>query len=423
MESYRGQEEFEEHILKEVKSFVGKNFTKANSRHKDEIENIFDKIFFRTLKTHRLLVEISNITGIKGENIKIIARSILRFAYRDHDNDVKRIGNQNIRLRSWLRQAQQKPSTHDTQLDKEIECELKTPIKNVSEQRKMPKNKKREKKSVKEIVLPSNDDQISIQKNTGAQSTTSRDILFYDIPSRYSEEEVVNAINQLGKVHRIRIKKHYKYQSVRADISLLEDYETSFLNGVWKEKVLIGSNDKNKKVIDVRWFKGDRTVKDIKEKCKWKAYKVISTNYYQDIARKNYTFEYGKIARFGNKTVFLAYFKDEDQLNNAIALDGGITDQAWIIHRKRQDGAPKKSTKEVLLRALISMVPNNKKEELITTTVTSPTIMKDVTTEEVVDTVNKYRKNLLSEKQVKTISHPIKDYTSPDNVVKVIEEY
>ncbi|GBC42917.2 uncharacterized protein OCT59_008017 [Rhizophagus irregularis] len=234
----------------------------------------------------------------------------------------------------------------------------------------MLKNKKREKKS--------------------AQSTTSRDILFYDIPSRYSEEEVVNAIKQLGKVHRIRIKKHYKYQSVRADISLLEDYETSFLNGAWKEKVLIGSNDKNKKVIDVHWFKGDRTVKDIKEKCKWKAYKVIY----------------------------------EDQLNNAITLDGGITDQAWIIHRKRQDGASKKSTKEVLPRALISTVPNNKKEEPIITTVTSPTIIKDITTEEVVDTVNKYtRKNLLSEKQVETISPPLKDYTSPDNVVKVIEEY
>ncbi|CAB4487440.1 unnamed protein product [Rhizophagus irregularis] len=121
---------------------------------------------------------------------------------------------------------------------------------------------------------------------------------------------------------------------------------------------------------------------------------------------------------------FLAYFKDEDQLNNAITLDGGITDQAWIIHGKRQDGASKKSTKEVLPRALISMVPNNKKEEPIITTVTSPTIIKDITTEEVVDTVNKYtRKNLLSEKQVETISPPLKDYTSPDNVVKVIEEY
>ncbi|GBC11356.2 hypothetical protein GLOIN_2v1875556 [Rhizophagus irregularis DAOM 181602=DAOM 197198] len=394
MESYRGQEEFEEHLLKEVKSFVGKNFTKANSRHKDELEDIFDKIFFRTLKTHRLLVEISNITGIKGETIEIIARSILRFAYREHDNDVKRIGNQNIRLRSWLRQAQQKPSTHDTHLDKEIECELKTPIKNVSKQRKTPKNKKREKKLVKEIVLPTKVDQLSIQKNSGAQSTTSRDILFYDIPSRYSEEEVVNAIKQLGEVHRIRIKKHYKYQSVRADISLLEDYENSFLKGAWKEKVLIGSNEKNKKIIDIRWFKGDRTVKDIKEKCKWKAY----------------------------KTVFLAYFKNEDQSNSAITLDGGITDQAWIIHGKRQDGVPKKSSKEDLPKALISTVPNNKKEEQMTTII-MPTTIKDITTEEVVDTVNKYRKNLLNEKQVKMISPPLKDYTSMDNVVRIIEEY
>ncbi|PKK56778.1 hypothetical protein RhiirC2_799305 [Rhizophagus irregularis] len=272
-------------------------------------------------------------------------------------------------------QAQQKPSTQDTQLNKEIECELKTPIKNVSEQRKTLKNKKREKKLVKEIVLPSNDDQILIQKNTGAQSTTSRDILFYDIPSRYSEEEVVNAIKQLGKVHRIRIKKHYKYQSVRADISLLKEYETSFLNGAWKEK-----------------FKGDRTVKVIKEKCKWKAYKVICTNYYQDIARKNYTFEYGKL----------------------LALE--IRQFSW-------HGALKKSTKEVLLWALISTVSNNKKEEPIRTTVTSPTINQDIITEEVVDTINKYRKNLLSEKQVETISPPLKDYTSPDKVVKVIEKY
>lgn len=107
---------------------------------------------------------------------------------------------------------------------------------------------------------------------------------------------MVAAIKQLGTVHRIRIKKYYKYQSVRADISLLEDYENSFLKGAWKEKVLIGSNEKNKKVIDVHWFKGDKTVKDIKEKCKWKAYKVIQMSYYQDIVRKNYTFKYGKIA-------------------------------------------------------------------------------------------------------------------------------
>lgn len=80
-----------------MRSFVGKNFKK---RPEDTLEDTFDKIFFRTLKRHKLLVEISNITGIKGGDVEIIARSILRFTYREHDNDVKRIGKENTRLRS-----------------------------------------------------------------------------------------------------------------------------------------------------------------------------------------------------------------------------------------------------------------------------------------------------------------------------------
>ncbi|PKC57358.1 hypothetical protein RhiirA1_401472 [Rhizophagus irregularis] len=62
MESYRGQEDFEEQLLREVKTFVTKNFKEAQLRQKEELDDTFDKIFFRTLKTHRLLVEISDIT-------------------------------------------------------------------------------------------------------------------------------------------------------------------------------------------------------------------------------------------------------------------------------------------------------------------------------------------------------------------------
>lgn len=184
MESYRGQEEFEEQLLKEVKSFITKNFKEAELRRKDELDDTFDKIFFRILKTHRLLVEISDITGIKGENVEIIARSILRFAFREQNNDVKRIGKQNGRLRSWLRQAQQQNSTHDAKLNAEIDSELKIPIKNVLGQRNMQKNKKCEKKLVKEVVLPTKADQAP---GKGKQGTMSRDMLFYDIPARYSE--------------------------------------------------------------------------------------------------------------------------------------------------------------------------------------------------------------------------------------------
>ncbi|CAB4393232.1 unnamed protein product [Rhizophagus irregularis] len=247
-------------------------------------------------------------------------------------------------------------------------------------------------------------------------------MLFYDIPVRYSDTDVVAAIKQLGTVHRIRIKKHYKYQSVRADISLLEDYEKSFLNGAWKEKIVIGSEEKYKKVIDIRWFHGDKTVKDIKEKCKWKAYKVIRTSYYHDIARQNFTFEYGKTACFGKKQVFSAYFKDKKQLEAALHLDKSM-DNKWILHGSRQEGEVKIASKEVTAKSLVStspikqhnVTPHNQVKATPTTVIS--------TTEEVVDTVNKYRKDLLDEMPISTVSAPIKDYTSPDNVVKVIEEY
>ncbi|CAB4496040.1 unnamed protein product [Rhizophagus irregularis] len=429
MESYRGQEEFEEQLLREVKTFVTKNFKEAQLRQKEELDDTFDKIFFRTLKTHRLLVEISDITGIKGENVEIIARSILRFAYRVQNNDVQNIGKQNSRLRSWLRQAQQKNLTHDTTLNAEIDSELKhqsKTSKNKEKSKKKKNVKKIKNRLVQEIVLPTKADQVPGQEVQGARS---RDMLFYDIPVRYSETEVCDAIKQLGTVHRITIKKHYKYQSVKADITLLEEYEDSFLKGVWKEKILIGSNEKNKKVIEIRWFHGDKTVKDIKEKCKWKAYKVIQTNYYQDVARNNFTFEFGKTARFGNKMVFLAYFKNKEQLEAAIAMDKSILNK-WVIHGRRNESMVKIASKEVTVRSLISTSPgkNNKVISINNhgSTSATPNTVINTTTEEVVDTVNKYRKNLLDE--TKTQVHPsvtptTKGYTSPENVVKIIEEY
>ncbi|PKC01644.1 hypothetical protein RhiirA5_426379, partial [Rhizophagus irregularis] len=429
MESYRGQEDFEEQLLREVKTFVTKNFKEAQLRQKEELDDTFDKIFFRTLKTHRLLVEISDITGIKGENVEIIARSIMRFAYRIQHNDVQNIGKQNSRLRSWLRQAQQKNLTHDTTLNAEIDSELKhqsKTSKNKEKSKKKKNVKKIKNRIVQEIVLPTNADQAPGQE---VQGTRSRDMLFYDIPVRYSETEVCNAIKQLGTVHRISIKKHYKYQSVKAELLLLEEYEDSFMKGAWKEKILIGSNEKNKKVIDVRWFHGDKTVKDIKEKCKWKAYKVIQTNYYQDIARNNFTFEYGKTACFGKKTVFLAYFKNKEQLEAAITMDKSM-DNKWVIHGRRNESMAKIASKEVTVRSLISTSPG-KSNKVISinnhgSTSATPNTVIYTTTEEVVDTVNKYRKNLLDETETPihlTVMSTTKGYTSPENVVKIIEEY
>ncbi|EXX64610.1 hypothetical protein RirG_141070 [Rhizophagus irregularis DAOM 197198w] len=110
--------------------------------------------------------------------------------------------------------------------------------------------------------------------------------------------------------------------------------------------------------MQVRWFPGQSTVKSIKEKCKWKAYKIIRSSYYQDVARKNYSFEYGKMARFGKNLVFLAYFKNKEQLDAARALDKGA-DDTWIIHGKGLGNLSEEVSKRDSCYDLVSTTPKD----------------------------------------------------------------
>ncbi|CAB4392922.1 unnamed protein product [Rhizophagus irregularis] len=359
MESYLQQDEFDAKILREVSTLVNKNFKNAETRSSENLQGELDKIFFRTLWTHKVIADISETTGIKGETVELLLRGCLRYAYREYDNDVKQIGKQNTRLRSWLRQAQQKNQPHE----------------------EMPKKKKKHgKEAIKEIALPQPVDQQPVVKNSRGVCATSRDIMFYDIPARYSESEVISAIKNIGNIHRIRIKKHYKYQSVRAEINLFDEYESEFVREAWKVQLMIGNSEKKQTMMQVRWFPGQSTVKSIKEKCKWKAYRIIRSSYYQDVARKNYSFEYGKMARFGKNLVFLAYFKDKDQLDAAKALDKGA-DDIWIIHGKSLGNQPTEISKR------------DSRSDL---------------------------KNLLDETPQNITSTSIKDYTSPEKVVDVV---
>ncbi|PKB95448.1 hypothetical protein RhiirA5_436707, partial [Rhizophagus irregularis] len=102
----------------------------------------------------------------------------------------------------------------------------------------------------------------------------------------------------------------------------------------------------------------------------------------------------------------------------------------WVIHGKRHESMVQIASKEVTARSLISTSPG-KSNKVISinnqgSTSATPNTVIETTTEEVVNTVNKYRKNLLNESEPQspsTVSLPKTDYTSPENVVKIIEEY
>ncbi|CAB5375205.1 unnamed protein product [Rhizophagus irregularis] len=393
MESYLQQDEFDAKILREVSTLVNKNFKNAETRSSEKLQGELDKIFFQTLQTHKVIADISETTGIKGETVELLLRGCLRYTYREYDNDVKQIGKQNTSLCSWLRQAQQKNQPHEEMPKKVIDREFEEPIKNQSEQRKKEqtkKKKKRGKEAIKEIALPQPVDQQPVVKNSRGVCATSRDIMFYDIPAWYSESEVISAIKNIG------------------NIGLKSTINTN--------------REKKQTMLQVQWFPGQSTVKSIKEKCKWKAYKIIRSSYYQDVARKNYSFEYGKMARFGKNLVFLAYFKDKDQLDAAKALDKGA-DDTWIIHGKSLGNQLTEISKRDSRSDLVSTTPriNGKatpaKNKQATAT---STIMDNHNTDEVVDVINKYRKNLLDETPQNVTSTSIKDYTSPEKVVDVV---
>ncbi|CAB4439836.1 unnamed protein product [Rhizophagus irregularis] len=60
----------------------------------------------------------------------------------------------------------------------------------------------------------------------------AREIFFYDIPKYWSEEDVRTNLMKIGQVMRIQIRGQYKYKTVKAKISLNENFERTLRKGI-----------------------------------------------------------------------------------------------------------------------------------------------------------------------------------------------
>jgi hypothetical protein len=93
-------------------------------------------------------------------------------------------------------------------------------------------------------------------------------------------------------------------------------------------------------MIQARWFDDKMSVKDIKERCRWKAYKILHHSYLKDVAMGNYNFKFGKNVYFNKKLVFLAYFKSEEDIletrKKSLELEKNDKDRIWIVHGSRK---------------------------------------------------------------------------------------
>ncbi|PKY60288.1 hypothetical protein RhiirA4_483840 [Rhizophagus irregularis] len=90
-------------------------------------------------------------------------------------------------------------------------------------------------------------------------SDTSRDIAFMD-------EEIYEYIRDVGYVEQLKVKRCYKYNTIKANIRFTKDYEQIFLRG--------GSNIivvRNSRQYFCRMFDSKLTPCEISEKFRWQA--------------------------------------------------------------------------------------------------------------------------------------------------------
>lgn len=86
-------------------------------------------------------------------------------------------------------------------------------------------------------------------------SKVTRDILFYDIPANYSVKDTYKLLGNIGKIHKLLIKKQHKHYMVKVKIQLIKEYERKFLDDIWQIEV-----GQEKRML-IRWFPGSMTLK------------------------------------------------------------------------------------------------------------------------------------------------------------------
>jgi len=119
--------------------------------------------------------------------------------------------------------------------------------------KKSHKKKKAAPVSPEKVVIPAPTPEIN--------ENHVRDVMVYDIPARYSQEQIANALTSWGRPVSFTTKTQRKYQSVRVKIEMNAPTLTSFDKGTWMHEL---DN------LPIRWFPGTWTLKQRKNREKFK---------------------------------------------------------------------------------------------------------------------------------------------------------
>ncbi|EXX54305.1 hypothetical protein RirG_235810 [Rhizophagus irregularis DAOM 197198w] len=366
MESAYKFTEYRYRFLKETK-----NIFSANSRTTAKLPERVPRDGGLSKTEQNFLESIRNDAVRRKETIKDIILKCSATSFDVYIDEIKRLSWENSKLREELRRKDhmmdKKGKMEKTQeriisqkneqirkISQEVEktrSELKKVKTGVNKEIDQPnKSKKgrsltnrRKREEILEIpVLPEN-------TSNDQQAKEARDIFFYDIPKYWSEDDVRTNLMKIGTVYRLQIRGQYKYKTVKAKISLNENFEKTFSDGHFG--ICISKNF-------IRWYDAKLGLKGRQERDQWQTVKDL-TNEEMEFIKKDNIYDFTKQLQQTSKTAFIkiikitknwkviGYFKNLKEMEEAVedSCTQGDINRVWLVRNKKtiyKDGDDKK---------------------------------------------------------------------------------
>ncbi|PKY61504.1 hypothetical protein RhiirA4_486573 [Rhizophagus irregularis] len=184
-------------------------------------------------------------------------------------------------------------------------------------------------------------DQLPIEKiDTLLYKETVIEILVYDIPARWKEDQIIKVFKNLGLVRKISIKNQFKYKSAKILMHLKLEQDKA----EWRSRHSINLM-MDDKMYWFCWFSSaSMKLSEIRDRFKFVAYKEIKedlrTASNMDILEyyKDQGWFYAKIIFIKGKKFIYTYFANQNKLEKAVvnSLSTGLYD-VWIIPQKKKN--------------------------------------------------------------------------------------
>jgi hypothetical protein len=252
----------------------------------------------------------------------------------------------------------------------------------------------------------------------------ARDIVFYDIPKYWSEEDVRTNLARVGKILRIQIRGQYKYKTVIAKIALDEEMEQLFVDG--KFSICVYNHF-------IRWYDASSGLKGRQERDQWQTVRDLTDEEMDSIKKVGmnefmaYKLEHKskaafiKIIKITKNWKVIGYFRNQKHMEEAVedSCTNGDIKKVWLIRNK------KTIYKEERKRSMKVLKDNRKEEPEVTNkksveSVSNVILKEPITPITPPDRIYRELGNFASRKE--SLLHPSKEEKMRQKLIQTPEE-